>query len=888
MHEALDVRTYRHEFIGFCFSEARLELTRDGEPVELDRQSRLGLQVFLARAGEVVTREELLEQVWGTQYRSEGSVTNLIYMLRKVLGNEAIATVHRVGYRFTPQVVRSAEAPSTQTLAFKAGQSLPQRPHWQLASPLVGGQHPDVWLVEHVKTGERRVFKFAVDAAGLRRLKREVTLARLIHSDAANPRPGFVRILDWCFDDVPFHIEMAWEGEDLERFAERGGLAAYDRGRRLGAFIRLAEGVAAAHALGFIHKDLKPRNLLVKEEAGEFSLAIGDFGSGALASPSVLDDMSITRLGLTDIGGTTASAGTPIWRAPELLGGASPTLQVDVYSLGVILFQLLTGDVRHPLTEGWVERIDDPLLVEDIAAAAHGSPERRLATATDLVKRLKSLDSRRDERKAQAAAAVEAANLRRAFEQSRARRPWQWAAASALAVGMVISLVLAWQRQNALDDAVKATKRSEIVQEILTKDLLGQIDPDANPTLGAALVSLFERARPQVLEKAADDPLLLGALHMQLARLYVLLSRPDLASRDIEAAARFPADTETERFERDGGLLMVLAYQGPSERGKQLAEQLIAAREHGKTLSPAVINGLGTYLYVSGETLRARQLFEETFGGLTAEQVGASLDDQMALSNWARAALLDPRDLDMAERAMAPLFAALDAGLIARPVSQVHILDQRGLLAQYRGDSERAVEMLLRAREIADKHLPPRHHARGMVIGDFGKNRYEAGSLKEARDAFLERLESDREVFPPHAPSRVVTTLYAAEVACRLGKFDEAHRLLDEVEKPTRENKPSPNLVEAVTLVRVLTLLKSGAVSEARSTMNGTPPSDAQDGYANLVKTRRGWVAAQLYAAEGKPDEARRMAVATLEKVPRDQWMNSLITRDLMDLSRAG
>jgi len=81
-----------------------------------------------------------------------------------------------------------------------------------------------------------------------------------------------------------------------------------------------------------------------------------------------------------------------MYLAPEVLSGQFPKASADIYSLGVMLYQVIVGDFRKPLAPGWEAGIDDPLLREDIADAACGDPARRLKTAAELAERLTNLD----------------------------------------------------------------------------------------------------------------------------------------------------------------------------------------------------------------------------------------------------------------------------------------------------------------------------------------------------------------------------------------------------------------------------------------------------------------------------------------------------------------
>jgi serine/threonine protein kinase len=84
--------------------------------------------------------------------------------------------------------------------------------------------------------------------------------------------------------------------------------------------------------------------------------------------------------------------------APELIEGRPASTLSDIYSLGVLLYQVVRADFSKALGTGWERTIDDPLLREDIAACVDHEPDRRLPNAEDLAIRLRQLDERRAER----------------------------------------------------------------------------------------------------------------------------------------------------------------------------------------------------------------------------------------------------------------------------------------------------------------------------------------------------------------------------------------------------------------------------------------------------------------------------------------------------------
>jgi serine/threonine-protein kinase len=166
---------------------------------------------------------------------------------------------------------------------------------------------------------------FDTGAAAQRRFDREVAaLQRLRH-------PGI----------VPLHAaglqgRRAWiatrfiEGGDLRERITPGRPAA-DPLAVLGAVAGVAEALGAAHRQGVLHRDIKPANVLVQKPGDRLLLA--DFGLAGL------HDGSRTQTGVL--------SGSPVYMAPEVLAGAAPSVAADLYALGALLYEWLTGQPPH-------------------------------------------------------------------------------------------------------------------------------------------------------------------------------------------------------------------------------------------------------------------------------------------------------------------------------------------------------------------------------------------------------------------------------------------------------------------------------------------------------------------------------------------------------------
>jgi len=256
------------------------------------------------------------------------------------------------------------------------------------------GGFGEVWLGRHEKLKERRVFKFCFHADRVRSLKREVTLFRLLKERGNHP--NIVGIQDVFFDEPPFYIMMDYaDGEDLSRWAQKqGGLDKVPLEARLEIIAQVADALQAAHEAGIIHRDVKPSNIIVCGSfPGSLQVKLTDFGIGKVVSKDVLS--GVTQMGFTQTLSGSSDTGTPMYMAPELHAGKPASTRSDIYSLGVVLYQLLAGDLTRPPTMDWARDIESPLLKEDLSKCLAGNPQERFAAAQELAQRLRTLPERR-------------------------------------------------------------------------------------------------------------------------------------------------------------------------------------------------------------------------------------------------------------------------------------------------------------------------------------------------------------------------------------------------------------------------------------------------------------------------------------------------------------
>src|SRR5436305_2005926 len=171
--------------------------------------------------------------------------------------------------------------------------------------------------------------EFASDPAFRARFKREsLTAASIEH-------PNVIAIHDAREDDGVLFISMRYvEGTDLRETIAREGRLEPRRATRIVALVGSA--LDSAHEAGLVHRDVKPANVLLAYARGEEQVYLTDFG---------LTKQTSSESGMTKTG---MFVGTLDYVAPEQLRGGPVDARTDIYSLGCVLYQALTGKVPYP------------------------------------------------------------------------------------------------------------------------------------------------------------------------------------------------------------------------------------------------------------------------------------------------------------------------------------------------------------------------------------------------------------------------------------------------------------------------------------------------------------------------------------------------------------
>ncbi len=181
----------------------------------------------------------------------------------------------------------------------------------------------EVYRADDLKLGQTVAIKFLPEAlthdpSALERFHSEVRLARHVS------HPNVCRVFDIGESEGVTYLTMEYvDGEDLGSLIRRIGRFSPDKAIEIAR--QICAGLAAAHDRGVIHRDLKPANVMLD---GQGKVRITDFGLAGIAE---------------SIQGAEIRAGTPVYMAPEQLAGKEVTFKSDLYALGLILYELVTG-----------------------------------------------------------------------------------------------------------------------------------------------------------------------------------------------------------------------------------------------------------------------------------------------------------------------------------------------------------------------------------------------------------------------------------------------------------------------------------------------------------------------------------------------------------------
>ena len=626
-----------------------------------------------------------------------------------------------------------------------------------------------VYLAEQSEPIERRVAVkvlrgFAADREGRRFAAECRALARLKH-------PNIAAVYDaGVTEDGRAFVAMEWvEGAHLTRWCDEHRLTLNER---IELFLGICAGVGHAHQKGLVHRDLKPSNVLVAEVDGQATAKVIDFGiARSLEDTDVAKTVALTAEQSADIPAELEQSrsllmGSPVYMSPEAarLGDRSDVdTRTDVYSLGVLLFELLVGvlplDLRGLGIGAMLKQVRDTDAPSASARWAELDEEQR-ARIADLrfvrVGMLKSslrgdLDAilaratarRRDERYDSVAdlatdlrnylqyRPVTARESSVAYNLSRfVRRHLGSVVAVVAVIGvLVIGVMARTQEARRANQEAERARQALSQAEQLSDFLIGLFeisDPDRRFNEPGSVDELLARAEESMDEELADQPLARARFMQTLGR--IAMSRTDL------------------------------------DRAAMLYEQALALREeHQAADHPDLITTIGSL----GVVYRRQGRDEE-----------------------AEAAAL--RAVDLIESSDEPNPALLSANLTW--LANLHF-NQRRL--------EEAAAGHARALDIRRRDLPDDVGALGESLNNLGVAYRDIGRYSESRSLLQEAEALFMESLGPNHPVTLGCRFNLAGIEEKLGHWQEAERSLQHVQAAWEEIY-GPNHYRSLMAVRAL------------------------------------------------------------------------------------
>jgi serine/threonine protein kinase/class 3 adenylate cyclase len=644
-------------------------------------------------------------------------------------------------------------ADEEETLGWRpaVGLDVPQRENWRLRRKLGEGGFGEVWLAQNRQTHVERVFKFCFDAERVRSLKREVTLFRLLR-DALGNRDDIAKLYEIQLEHAPYCLESEFtELGSMSDWTERqGGLDGIPLATRLDLVARTADAVAAAHSIGILHKDIKPSNVLIYQAAdGSPRPRLADFGIGALTDQAQLERRNITATGFTETLVTdmqSSLTGTRMYAPPELLAGKPFTIQGDVYALGVLLYQMLVGDLTRPVATGWERDVSDSILREDVAACVDGDPARRLSGATDLAERLRSLEVRHKKRQQE-----EEARLWARRREKLVRR--------ALAASIVLGLLLVLagfsyyrerrlriaaaeareQAEAAQREAERQTAIAQAVNDFLQEDLLAAANPQHAPDREMTVREALDAAAAKVAGRFENEPLVEASIQATLGYTYLCLGQYAPAEQHLKRALQL--------------------------RSEELGE------DHPGTL--AVINHLAQVYRAQDRYDDAEPLFVRTLE-IRRRVLGADHPDTLqSMNNLAHLYNRQGR-YDKAEALYIETLETCRRVLGEDHVGTLAVMNNLALLYKRQGRYDQAEPLYARSLELRRAAFGKQHPYTLTAMNNLASLYAGQGRYDEAEPLYLDVFETISAVLGEEHPDTLSTMDNLGLLCTAQGRFDEA------------------------------------------------------------------------------------------------------------------
>lgn len=651
---------------------------------------------------------------------------------------------------------------------------------------------------------------------------------------ASLEHPSIARLYDGgaAPDGRPYLVMEYIEGEPITSYADTNELGIDERLRLFGD---VCDAVAFAHRNLVVHRDIKPSNILI-DATGSPKLL--DFGIARLLDPSAPDTGPVTRTGLRLL--------TPEYASPEQRRGLPVTTATDVYSLGLVLYELLTGTradperLQRPSTaaenDAWRRRLRGDLDTIILRALAD-DPERRYASADQLADDI-------DRHLQQLPVRARGDSMRYRAGRFVRRHRGVVAAAALIVLSLVSGLGAAlWQAGQAArerDEANRERARAEQVSEFVL-NLFGSSDP-LQPESGDTMRvrAIVGQGADRVRAELAGQPQLQAQMLTMLGRVFRNLGQYSRAEELIGEAIVLAGDNPLHARER------VAATAA-------LADLALRRREYARLDS------------LAGVVMSA---YEDA--GWPVDVTYVNSVSQLAIARDGIGSYDEARPRH--ERAL-ELVAALGDTAVGTRAS---MLNNFAVHLHQLGEYARAEPLMRESLELTRSIYGARHAVLASDLNNLASAIHYQGRHDEAEPVYREAIEIARDAYGPDHPYVAQFRENLATLYADMGRYEDAAPLYREA---LRIALLEPEGLRLANLRRnyALNLHATGQLDEAeamlRASLEGFRHELGDDHlYPALARTSLG----RTLAEAGRPAEALPLlqeALAVMEaQFPPDHW----------------
>jgi len=589
-------------------------------------------------------------------------------------------------------------------------------------------------------------------------------------------------------DGQPFFVMEYIEGRTLLDYCADRGL---DTRARLVLFLSVCAAVQYAHQRLVVHRDLKPGNVLVTAEGVPKLL---DFGVAKVLEPRTGQTTELTMLGLRPL--------TPEYASPEQVRGQAVTTASDIYSLGVILYELLTGQRPYELrsrSAGEIERAvceqaparpstRVPALRRTLAGdlddvvlqALRKEPERRYVTVEQLAADLRKYLAGRP---VSARADTIGYRARKFVTRHRAA-----VAASAIVMALLLGLIayytarLARERDLARHESLKARQMAAFLG-----GLFELTDLDRTKGVRLQVSDILDRGAKRIEAQLADSPnesaSIMGMIGHVYAQMDLKAAARPLLERAYDTRRRLLGDADplTAASERELG--EVLAEVGEDDAAVRHLRHALAVEV--RALGPADVEvartlaALGDLHRGSGDYGRAAIEFRHAAAIAQRQRPTADADLARALNGEGQSLLSLGRPAEATPRFRRAL--AIRTGLLGEesPSTTATRLNLSAALRDT-GELEAAIAAGERALAAAARSPGSQSDLYGYCLGELADSRGRQGEITLARDLYSRGIAVFTRLYGDEAPP---TLFYRRRLAVLIAEHGEAPAALTEIER---------------------------------------------------------------------------------------------------------